>query len=318
MMSSVNNKYIRLKLLMIFIGFTLTGCQLRASIEPAQHTETPYSSSTATPTLPSTRTGTPTFVRRDTPENTSTRTLQPTMRTPEPSRTRKERLEIVQNLFKDNGGCIDCFWGMVPRKTTLPEVDEYYRELGQPLYHLDDESVGWDYMLDSGMMGHFKLSYDSDTQIIDSIQGVIDGLNLDSVRKSDWLFFNLNNILKTYGAPSDIYFSLSVAHEPDADIRPVYSIVLIYERWDFALAYDFGHVTAAKASSVTICPNNDQLYYLHFWYGSKSRENSLLYYPNKAISEVSTTTINEFSTKFSSTGGQSCIRLDMAPFEPFP
>lgn len=287
--------YIRV---ILFCFLFLHGCQRegvrKETVSPTnvgKHTNTVFSLRTLSPTI------TPTRGITFTPTPTLTLTIPPI-----PTFSKEEADQELAKYLETNNGCIDCFWGIIPGRSSDQDVRNMYQKLGERLH----QGEGWlDTSLTIKESIRIAISYHYDSQSVNLINTFIGGLLEPSIKKTDWAFYNLDNILQVYGKPSLVGFFIDGNQPPDQ--RPIYNILMRFEQSNLVIYYSYGKATEVDSQNFTLCPIADQVDSINLWYG---KEDSTVPYGPKLLEEVSLMTNEEFYSIFSSPDEHSCIVIN--------
>src|SRR6266498_1818717 len=137
------NRIIRFVTMLFIIAANITGCDRKQNPSISHTPEiqnkaekqkiTPSETSTAstqtratiTQSVTPTITVTPTqMIMTETITPTSTNTS-----TPFPNLTAQEAEKVIAEYLQTNGGCMECFWGIVPGKYTVEETREFLKSI---------------------------------------------------------------------------------------------------------------------------------------------------------------------------------------------
>lgn len=142
----------------------------------------------------------------------------------------EEKINIVQELFKTNGGCLfPCWWGLVPGEANWEEVEEKLKPFSIGITQAKNEQlyvgevqfpIGYS---ENGMMKRNQY-YVVQNQTIVKIEAEAIYSNL----------FAVDNIFKTYGPPSEIW--IQTAREPYQNSLPFF-LIFFYNDTNFIVMY---------------------------------------------------------------------------------
>ena len=137
----------------------------------------------------------------------------------------------VEELMQDNGNCSEpCFWGIVPGKTDFIKSARILFPLDNPDLPIYDEQGNTYFTIyvnyaDKIHLGITLLEKNFVTDNLDVQMNSTGGM----LNNDDYKSFSLVNILKTYGVPTSIEFSLSFPTEPTSIGWSGYNYSLFYD-----------------------------------------------------------------------------------------
>lgn len=244
-------------LIIAMLGFS--GCSRSTTPPITNQTVSPYASASPTPeySLPVTSsiTPVPTLFRPPTPEYPKLVTPHVT---PLPARAPADVREELRYMLQTNGNCaLPCFWGIQPDQTRYEE-----------LYGLIDRLEGRGFFDGLQANGHLYVPADfrfeersgifvefgADLQddIVKDLKVLLLNLFDTGIAPEDWSAYNMDEILRTYGAPDtvELYYS-----GPYSSLS--FGIRLKYENIHTSITYHAGTKEIDKyqtPSSAIFCP----------------------------------------------------------------
>ncbi len=220
-MASIRIRFYILAMLLIS-GCTAFHPSIAPSITPSPRQLLPNYTITSiqysTPTITITHISTP--IQSDssvTPVSTSSNTsLPPTLTqilTPVPTLNNLQAKKYFSELLKNNAGCkLPCWWGITPGASTWEEVHRLidYTGFGQSTESLPNGAIfhgagyDWHAPLITNSFGYYEVG-----GIIEGIDIFTDGYYDKNQFRTLWNSYSPNNILATYGLPTEVYISAS-------------------------------------------------------------------------------------------------------------
>ena len=248
---------------------------------------------------------TPTSTLTKTPiPPTITHTLIATMTlTPLPTLESKQAEEVVIPLLqKAETDCLaPCFWGIVPEKTTLEEVESVFAHLGfrstsEPVENNRERHHYYHrYEFDSGIFINADIVFHN--SIVEGVRVRISEKLVPAERK--WLAYSPETLIRRYGTPSKAEFFVSMREAPFS----LYSMILYFESVNLIVEYSY----EKDSSDFIICPlKNQQNFRVSVWFGESPPFSPL---PGVALSETSSMTLDEFSKLMTGEPDDACIDL---------
>jgi hypothetical protein len=243
-----------------------------------------------------------------------TSTISPTLTvtpTDLPTLTAPEADKAIKEYMQTNAGCKACFWGIVPGKTTLGETRKLITSMNNLV--LDSELVQPNYF-DAifgkkeglyGLMVEPQFHYNN-SLIIDGIN-VIVGLDNPGVTKEDWVFYSLENILRTYGIPSEVIVVTAEGPTQPGEKRNLqYFLDLYFDQSNMIIEYGYPEVAILGSTEYTVCPTWDRVTSLEVWYG-EHKDNPPVISPNE--NQLSNLSNESFYQQMIPKDGGKCIKL---------
>jgi hypothetical protein len=284
-------------------GYTPTSAETIFTTTPA------FSSPTSTP-LPPTQTTTATPSQMPSPSPTLTATSLPTL-------TVNESKEIIMELFKTNGNCTPpCFWGIVLGKTTLTEVNQFFRQLRLgDMIEMDHNGEVYHYATSAHTKDGYlitSIQLDVEQGIVKRIQVTLDGFDEPGVEPADWEAYNLKSILKTYGVPTRVVFSVDYPHEvgmPEGKV--LYSYWLYFKEPNVMVFYPGKSI--GDASYFQVCPISlkEEPSGMYIIFGEDPAPTFESWVD---LTDASSLTYEDFYHKFTAGDENTCIALKREPF----
>lgn len=232
-----------------------------------------------------------------------------------PTLTEEQAQNTIGELLAKNGNCVKpCFWGFSPATATKDaEVLDFFASLHEePRVATENENT--QYIVSIGYEEYIKLSatftFDNKQNSLMNVRAAIHGLYYPEVDNKDWEAFRPESILKTYGKPSNIEFFLNYPTEPTIDSTIGYEFLFKYESDNFIIKYT-GQRTLDQPQ-LRICPLEDptiESIYLFLGDAVNSEPSH-----GKAIEDVSSLTIDDFSNALIEGEDNVCFLLNQAAF----
>lgn len=298
------------------------------------------------PTIMVTRTPEPSVVATNTTSSTQTATATPQITpTSLPDISADTAKDVLVQFMQTNGGCqLPCLLGLTPGISSQVETDAflvYFRRNRHPL-DAKDNKVGIETSTEkygAGVRMQFwyedittdiGLGYRMDKDVVSQAiftssarrysDNVVKSLYDDANYKNVLEYFSLDNILNTYGPPSEVL----IAPFPDDPGHPsppaqyVFSTVLVYPQKGFLVQYV--SVRGQKGEYYFTCPANSYIDVstwdpkqdfplsraVSFFSGVDSINSASLEYFKK-IEEATSDSIQSFYEKFKALDSRTCI-----------
>lgn len=250
-MRQIPKSKFRMYLFLTGVFILLMGCsskELQTIVTPSSSTPQPTifassGSKNGSATIKAILTSTPTETITPQPKNLPTWTPIPTLKP-------DEALEIVLDLYADNGGCeLPCWWGIFPGQTSWVAAREKLSPLGFVFRRLINENLEiYEF--------EFVVPVEVDPLglgFIDSTLWVRDGYVTAISSNTGWIMrdfdYSLSELLKTFGQPEEIWIKV----DTDTMDLPIYELDLFYPSKGIQLN-SAGDASAENKRSVTICP----------------------------------------------------------------
>lgn len=199
------------------------------------------------------------------PSQTATAIPSPTalssqvISTPLPTLSPTQVSEVVRTLYANNGGCeLPCFWGIVPGKTTLPEIVTRFSLLGE----ISDEDYRWknehklipiniEVPLEIGSFNEKEWNF-----YIIASNDIVESIIASSRHIKQTSVPTISNMLSILGKPEEIWIAV-MPYIPKYDVDTVYEIALFYpSKGVLIMGSGIAHilVETEKSVKVSICP----------------------------------------------------------------
>ena len=255
-------KNTRLILQLIFLLFiiTLFGCirrqtpnelptqtkQILTSSIAMIYTPTVFNGSKITPTLNRTITAT----EKPTISDTSTQIYFPTQ---SPEQVDSSILE----LFKNNGGCLfPCWWGITPGVTNWDEGLKFLSPLASKISsRQNDDGIIATIYFNQTPNGIDPFVFDIKVR-----EGIIQDIFITSSGSIGIPFYDLTEILKTYGKPDEIWVDAYGLPCDNGNGQRLVTLRLFYKNIGVLIQYDFWG--EANHSTISACIDSNPIIYL--------------------------------------------------------
>jgi len=222
---------------------------------------------------------------------------------------------FAAELFRTNGNCSPpCFWGIIPGKTTLGEADQFLSRFGGKGY-IEKDSTGEIYHYDNSVT--VKQGYLGMSIVLGIKKGIVETILIfmgefyePGVEPEDWAAYTLKGMLKLYGVPSRVVFSVDYPHEPPYDTDKVsYSYFVYFDTYNVAITYSGG--VTDDAAQYKICPlrPDQEPDYLNLWLGTKWEKSAWV-----DLTQASTLSYEDFYELFTRDNLYNCIWLNASVF----
>ena len=257
-----------------------------------------------------------------------------------PTYTADEAKGIIQNLLQDNGGCqLPCVWKVIPSQASLNQVKDFFSKFGKleenkSFYSNSNvyDSFGdlTTILWNEHLRTFINFSYYQNNNLIDSSILYIEftqeekgGASIKPVYGDPYFsellhYYLLPQVLSHYEKPSQILL-LPFPTNPDReDIKPLFSLVLLYEDLGFLVEYLFPR--ESNKNNYIGCPSKTAYITLVSWDPDTKPMvenmvqrttglgiNKLNFSNFKTLEDVTTMQKDYFENLFKSDHEQACI-----------
>lgn len=187
---------------------------------------------------------------------------------------------IVKQLLLQNDYCVTpCIWGIFPGKTTLKDAQFIFSNLGSPLIktlQLDRQSFyassfGPKSGLENGLSFQVILTVE-DLYVKNMRAGVSLANYTLAPAHDEWTAYSPENVLKRYGVPSRVDFSLFYPAESGSPPNAAWYVMAIYFD-DLDLIFEYGsdplRPLTKEGNAVRVCPSTDPFAGVNIWLGKE-------------------------------------------------
>jgi hypothetical protein len=199
-----------------------------------------------------------------------------------------------------------CFWGIVPRQTTLVEATNIFASLGlQPEHTITQNNQEF---YDTDYDGEKDLEISIILAIQDNIVKTLNvGINDTSevVTPRKWSVYSPETLIDQYGIPSQVNFFLGRVTP-----TPTHSMVLYFGNAELIVAY-IGINLLKDSSQLEICPLTNDVDHIHIWMGDEPRHPPS---PGVPLEEATSLTIKEFAELMAGDPKDACFNLKSEAF----
>lgn len=243
-------------LYLIVIALMIGGCSPAPPI--TNQTPSPFASVSSTsedsPTVMLTATLLPSLSPPPSPEYPVLTTPRVT---PFPTRTRAEIRDELIYLLQTNGGCtLPCFWGIQPDQTRYEELYSVIDRLGglrfEALQANGRLRVASHFKFEEKSGIHIGFGADLQDDVVRDLKVLLLNLYDSEITPEDWSAYNMDEILRTYGAPDVVELHFSGPYNSLS-----FMAQLKYDSIDTSIGYDAGTTEVEKyltPSSAIFCP----------------------------------------------------------------
>lgn len=191
-------------------------------------------------------------------------TLHPALIVPTvPTMLVQEAEDALQELLKTNGNCTGkCLAGIYPDEMTIQEGVNQMAQWG--MLYMSEDNTGVHLVPPTPRDKLIRINLDLILRE-QTIEGVslyiplrIDGeefvdASIWQANREAWAAFRLDNLLKAYGTPSFVGFSID-SYDPEGEFL-VYTLAIQYEEMNLKMG--FGGLAQINGQDVFICPSSD-------------------------------------------------------------
>lgn len=229
---------------------SLTNCTTqKPDVAVSVDTATPPATNTVVPTIKPFETVTPI----PTPTDLPTLTPAPTL-TPLPTLSANQAKAKVKELLETNGECeLPCWWGIIPNKTTWPDVSHFL----SPIFQLGQGNTN--VLRENGE----KHTY-TDYQFYFDLPGEPQPARIILEGKDDIVFwitiyppaaeykYQLHQMLALLGPPKQIFISAQ-ASSPIPELPPT---MLVLDYSDIGVWASYGYIPTQVGENLVVCPKS--------------------------------------------------------------
>ena len=311
-----------LSLIMIPI-ILITGCTSSSTkAQPTQVTPTsaysaPTSTSTAVPAL------TPTSANTNTHTPAPTITVKPSTFTPSVTATptRVNTLEpenvlaTIQPLLEVPMNCeVPCFWGIIPGKTFIDEARTFFGALGFTPFEGTDQGLEKsfytiDYESDVGRDSSVTLIY-NEYGLIENIIVRPEITKQEEGNLREWIAFSPETLIKQYGSPSDVKFSLFWGSNKSTET----TMTMYFNDADLVVHYIGSNLFPAENHSPLFCPLTAPLEHVRLWMGPDPLDLSTL--EEVSMERATSLTMDQFTQLMLEDPQKACFTINGDLFYP--
>lgn len=301
------------RLVFVCFIFILAGCgghdaTIQVNVTPSR---SPVSSSSQLPILMPTTTPTVNV----TPSPSATFTQMPTLTlTPLPTLEPDQAEQAILELMQRNGDCsMPCFWGIIPGISDFDQTMAFLNHLGGDVYNYGTDPVGYETSYSCKKEMHIHVMFQEENSRVKNIRAMAYGLSSLEIGSLDWAAFRPDNILRTYGMPSRVLFSLSYPTEPTTADTVGYDFVFFYDNQNLVIYY--GEQRALDRPVIRVCPLVDTgMYGFDFWLG-EGFENILDW--GVEVQDASSLSVADFYNLMLGDPEDACFDLNADAFHVF-
>lgn len=287
----------------LILSLTLVGCG--PTVSKVRSTEvvqfptpliiSPSMTNISTPTT--TRTVSSTVTLASTPIPTPLKT--PLLDTLEPVKAG----ETIKMLVQEPGGCASpCFWGIVPRQTTVEEAKNIFGHFGLQMASTVFKGENFsaiNYDLETGPSVEVILTIQND--IVKNIHTKINLEKQNAGLPQEKLVYSPQALIKRYGTPSRVDF---VA---DWGPGPFFAMQMYFDTVDLIVQYAGTEVIPGQRGLSEICLQNTQFDSVWLWLGKNPE-----FPPGEGVSieKVTSMNVEEFSKLLTDDSKHTCFFFD--------
>jgi extradiol dioxygenase family protein len=240
-------------------------------------------------------------------------TLTPsrTVPIPLPTLNPDQAEQTILALMQGNGGCsIPCFWGIIPGVSDFDQTVGFLEHLGENVSRYGTDPINYDWYITFRDKMRIHLTFQEENDKVRNISVRINHLNSPVLEYSDWMGFRPDTILRTYGLPTRVVFSLSYPTEPTTSNTVGYDFSFIYSEQDMIIGYWEPRVVDRRF--LHICPLIDpELYYVNYWLGEDFEDNDV---HGVDVQDISTLSVFDFYTLILGNPDEACFDLDVEAY----
>ncbi|HBO33744.1 MAG TPA: hypothetical protein DD636_03245 [Anaerolineaceae bacterium] len=138
--------------------------------------------------------------------------------------------------------------------------------LGDDVYTYGTDPVEYEVSYNYKEKMRILVMFQEENSRVKNIRAEVYGLFSSEIEFSDWAAFRPDNILRTYGMPSRVAFSVSYPTEPTTDDTVGYRFVFFYD--DQHLVIYYGDQRVLDRPAIRVCPLVDpEMRTFRIWLG---------------------------------------------------
>lgn len=232
--------------------------------------------------------------------------------TPEPIKTLEPAIAMktMQPLLTQplNCGSVSCFWGIIPEKTTLKEVREFFGSLGfEALEGVDSLSsknfYSITYDTSNGKISGLEIYFDK-SNLVESMMISPDIPTPINGAPSELVGYSPDMLIKMYGRPSKVSFVMGLGQMSNIHI----GMIIYFDNANVIANYSGYHMKPDN-----FCPLSAPYDYARLWIG-KNPQNTPPY-ETLPLEQVSTLNTEEFSQLLLGDPQKACFSLNVNMFK---
>lgn len=219
-------------------------------------------------------------------------------------------MKTVQPLLKQpfNCGPIPCFWGIIPGKTTLTEVREYFGSLGFNSLEGVDPSTrkifySITYDTSKGKTSGLEVNFDT-SNLVEYMKITPDIPTPNNGEPPELGGYSPEILIKMYGSPSKVNFAMALGQMSNILV----DMTMYFEGADIIVNYHGYHMKPDN-----FCPLSAPFDFVRLWIG-KNPENTPSY-ETLPLEKVSTLNTEEFSRLILGDPQKACFSLNVDMFK---
>jgi hypothetical protein len=269
--------------LFLLLIIPLNGCVKGETLQPIQGTEL------LSPTVES-----------------STSTTAPTLTlTPIATLVPQEITETLQPLIEDPMNCsVPCFWGIIPGKTRLNDVDVFFKQLGFTPFEGYDPSSGRDFYTieyKAGSSANSSFTLYISNGVIENIDVKPRIVKQKEGNPREWIAYSPETLIKRYGTPTDVEFGV------DWQQSVSIAMVMYFSSPDLSVLYE-----GYDMDFLRFCPLTAPFDYVDVLIGPSPKFLSMDY--TVPLEKATSLTLDQFSQLMLGDPKKACFSISQKPW----
>jgi len=176
---------------------------------------------------------------------------------PVPTLPREEALVVVAKLLKSNDDCLlPCWWGFVPGETSWESAKPFLQSVALDIFEIHGDEWIVYYVVELAVPEDIYST--SITHGYEVHDGIIQSIEVNPGRS---LILRLEEVLKTYGEPEEIW--ISYWNAPKMGYMG-FEAFAFYPQYGFLIQYEARRASIYK-EKITGCPQEDRHPHLIIW-----------------------------------------------------
>jgi hypothetical protein len=209
----------------------------------------------------------------------------------------------IYPLLQDPINCsIPCFWGIIPKRSSMEEVNNFFNSLSLIHRQGKDNKLGLFYYsvnYDSFTGGDSSvIFYSKDNTLIDNIVIVPDNSQQERNR-INWSAFSPENLINKFGQPSRISLAL------DRGPNYVIGMIIYFETADLIAFYSGYNMIPERPDNPQLCPLTAS--FDHIWLGEGLNPPDAPSFTTVPLEKATSLTVEEFYKLVINNPQQACF-----------
>ncbi len=290
------NHYSRVLLILIFI-FATAGCTQNIQ---STHKIKPTLTNNSFGIKPKTFTSSPILLITETPSPAITQNLSVTL---DPASIQKTMQPLLQNPLNCD---VPCFMGIIPGKTSLQEVKNFFFPFG---FQQKDGEDYYSVVYDNSISKDSAVIFNASDNIVQTIIIMPDISRQIARRPREWIAYSPETLIAKFGQPSRV--QIGVEWWPNMHNTIV--MIMYFDDLDFIALYSGDNMIPGNTDSPKLCPLTAPFNHIRFWMG-KNPPNPPTF-ETVSLEKSTSLSINQFTNLMIGDTENACFILNGDAFQ---